>query len=125
MPFYLKLCCFLPSTLRCNTNRPTVLALSNSKNLTIRISASEKQKLIKTLSYLYLPHKTYIYQVFAALVYILLIEQNPTDVLIDIEYSGKNNSIKEVLIQLFHATSAGFTVRHAPIYASMITSDST
>lgn len=84
-----------------NTAKTTYIALANGKTLIIRVSSVEKRKLIKTIRELRRPHKTYIYQIFAALVFILLKEEKIQQVVIDTEYPGHQASIKEVLVQLF------------------------
>lgn len=83
------------------TNKPTVVALSNNESKTIRISAVEKQKLIKAILELGRPNKTYSYQILAALIFILLKNKKIVRVSIDTEYSGHTASVKEVLLQLF------------------------
>lgn len=83
------------------TAKNTYLALANGKVLICKISALEKRKLIKTIKAFKKPNKTYIYQIFASLVFILVKNQNLQEMQIDIEYPGHNASIKEVLIQLF------------------------
>lgn len=84
-----------------NTSKNTYLALANSKIIIIKISSSEKRKLIDTIKELHRPHKTYIYQIFAVLIFILIRKAKLNEVLIDIEYQGHEASIKEVLVQLF------------------------
>ena len=83
-----------------HTSKNTYVSLANSKTLVIKISSKEKRKLIKTIKELHPPHRTYIFQIFAVLIFILLKEGKPQEVLIDTEYSGHQASIKEVLIQL-------------------------
>lgn len=83
------------------SNKPTILCLANGKHFTIKISAVEKQKAIKALLKLRHPHKTYIYDIFSALAYILLRSKSVRTVEIDIEYPGHQAGIKERLIQYF------------------------
>jgi hypothetical protein len=83
------------------TNKPTVVALANGEVMTVKISAVEKQKLIKTIIELRRPHKTYKYDIFSALVFILLIQVYPVKVEIDKEYPGHEAGIKERIIQFF------------------------
>lgn len=84
-----------------NTAKGTYVALANDKTVIVRISSVEKRKLIKTIKELCHPHKTYIFQIFAVLVFMLIREEKLQEVLIDTEYSGHQASIKEVLVQLF------------------------
>lgn len=84
-----------------NTAKHTYIALANNKTLIVKISSTEKRKLIKTIRELRRPHKTYIYQIFAALIFLLLKDEKMKEVIIDTEYYGHHTSIKEVLVQLF------------------------
>lgn len=77
------------------------IALANGKTLIIKISSTEKRKLIEAIRELHRPHKTYVYQIFAGLIFLLLKDTKLQEVLIDTEYDGHNASIKEVLVQLF------------------------
>lgn len=83
------------------TNKATVVALANGHKKTVKISGSEKQKLIKIMGDLGRPHKTYIYRIFSALVYMALIGEPVKKFLVDTEYVGHNAEIKEALVQLF------------------------
>lgn len=83
------------------TSTATVLALANGKIKTIKISGVEKRKLIESLRELRRPHKTYGYDIFAALIYLLIKDEKLTEVEIDREYPGHENGIKERLIQFF------------------------
>ena|SRR3989344_4781585 len=83
------------------TNKQTIVALANGTKKSVRISAVEKQRLIKTMVELDYPQKNYTHKIFAAMIYILLQKSKVESVLIDTEYSGHDASIKEILIQLF------------------------
>lgn len=83
------------------TNRLTSIAVANSRILVLKISAVEKQKLIKTLKEFNRPHTTFIYKIFSALIFILLKNERISQMVIDREYQGHEASIKEMLIQLF------------------------
>jgi uncharacterized protein YlzI (FlbEa/FlbD family) len=83
------------------TRKSTVVTISNGKALIVKVSASEKRKLIYSLKAIRKPNKTYIYDIFASLVYTLLNNAYATDVEIDVEYPGHESSIKERLIQFF------------------------
>jgi hypothetical protein len=84
-----------------HSSKNTYIAVANGKTFIIKISSIEKRKLLKTIKELHKPHKTYIYQVFAAIIFILLHNIKLQEVTIDIEYEGHQGSIKEILIQLF------------------------
>lgn len=90
------------------TNKPTVVALSNHKTKSVKITAVEKQKLIKTILELGRPNRTYAYQALAVLIFFLLRQEKFTEVLIDTEYQGHTASIKEILIQLFQKECLAF-----------------
>lgn len=92
------------------TNKPTVVALANEQVKTVRISAVEKRKLINSLREIRKPNKTYVYDIFAALIYLLLSHHPITDVQIDKEYPGHEAKIKERLIQFFERNK-----RQAPL----------
>lgn len=83
------------------TNKNTVVAVTNGKSVVLKITSIEKQKLIKTLTLLKKPHKTYIMEILSVIIYIALCDLKIDDVIIDTEYTGHNASIKEKLIQLF------------------------
>lgn len=87
------------------TNRQTIIALSNSKHNSVKISAVEKQRLIKTMLELDYPQKNYTHKIFAAMIFLALHNNKIEDVLIDTEYSGHNSSIKEILVQLFQKSN--------------------
>ncbi len=87
------------------TNKPTIIAIANGKVATIKISAVEKQKLIKTITELRKPNKTYAYDIFSALIYLLLTYISPVEVEIDKEYPGHEAGIKERILQFFERTS--------------------
>ncbi len=65
------------------------------------INAVEKRKLISSLKYIRKPNKTYTYDIFSALIYILIAGEKISEVEIDKEYPGHEISIKERLIQYF------------------------
>lgn len=83
-----------------HTNKSTIVALANGNITTVKISAIEKQKLIKAMAEFRKPNKTYAYDIFSALIYILLKRHLITRVEIDKEYPGHEAGIKERLIQL-------------------------
>src|SRR5262245_13716847 len=78
-----------------DTSKSTVVTIANGKVITIKISAVEKRKLINTMTYIRKPNRTYAYDIFAALIY-MLIKTNPIRRLeIDKEYPGHEAGIKE------------------------------
>ncbi len=102
------------------TNKDTIVALANGAFLTVKITSIEKRKLIKSLSLLKRPHKTYIIEILSVLIYVALRDSKIQNVTIDTEYLGHNGSIKEKLIQLFKKTKSiypninfGFIGKHS------------
>ncbi|MBU4332144.1 hypothetical protein KKD19_02150 [Patescibacteria group bacterium] len=85
-----------------DTNRLTVVAFANGKVKSLKISSVEKQKLVKAMRALDYPKKTFIFKIFAGLIYLLLRdEKNIDEVIIDREYPGQEGVIKDVLSHLF------------------------
>ena len=87
------------------THRHTIVAIANGKVASIKISSVEKQKLIKMILELRRPNKTYTYDIFSALIYLLLRYISPNSVTIDKEYPGHEAGIKERLLQFFERDS--------------------
>lgn len=84
------------------TNKVTIIALANGKKTTIKITSTEKQKLIKTILELDKPKKKYVHKIFAALLFLLLKNEKIKDTItIDKEYYGHEADIKNILLQLF------------------------
>lgn len=83
------------------TSKSTVLALSNGKSRTIKISAAEKQKLLRAVKEIEKPKQNYIYKLFATLIFLLIKGQTLKVVEIDKEYPGHESVIKDTLIYLF------------------------
>src|SRR3989344_4762437 len=82
------------------TNRDTVLALSNGVNYSIRIHRRTKRKLLEDFRKQGKP-KLFTIKVFSAGVYFLIKDYiNKTDrIVIDIEYDGKSGLIKSMLTE--------------------------
>ncbi len=81
----------------------TVLACANGKSNAIWISASVKRNLILQLRKSLIPRKDLIPIIFAILVFILLdtLDTLPDKIIIDEEYTGKDEIIEESLKKLF------------------------
>lgn len=82
------------------TNQPTIVAVSNGKRKSIKISAVEKQRLLKQFKFFDYPKYTYIYRIFAGLIFLLIKDESFKSVEIDVEYSGHENTVKNIVIQL-------------------------
>ncbi len=109
------------------TAKHTYVALANGKTIIIKISATEKRKVIDVIKELQLPHKTYVYQIFASLVFLLIKDEKLHEVLIDTEYYGHHASIKESLMQLFQrfeksppVVHFGFVGKESPAHLAAI-----
>jgi hypothetical protein len=89
------------------TSKPTVVGFSNSKEKTIIILATEKQKLQKYFRKANKPH-VFIYKVFAILILLLLKNEHIEQIIIDREYLGQENLIKSYLLDLLRRTRKDF-----------------
>lgn len=87
------------------TNKSTVIALANDQTRTLKITSTEKHRLILAVKRLEYPKKNYIYRLFATLVFILLKDRKAASVIIDTEYQGHESVIKDTLIFLFSKNS--------------------
>mgnify|MGYP001576036606 FL=1 len=84
-----------------NTRNLTVVAYSNGKSKSMKISAVEKRKLISIFKTLDHPNKVYIYKIFAGMIFLLTKDLKDTDIVIDREYPGQEPLIKDIIIKLF------------------------
>jgi len=80
-----------------DTNQLTVVAAADGKSKSLVITAVEKQKLLVAARELDRPRKTYVYKIFAALIFLLVKNENITSLHIDREYPGHDGTIKNVL----------------------------
>jgi|SRR3989304_6631589 len=89
-----------------DTHKLTIIASANSKTKVLKISATEKQTLVNQMREIEFPRKTYIYKIFAGLVFLLLKNYKNIDaVIIDKEYPSHEPDIKLFIIQLFKRTN--------------------
>lgn len=84
-----------------DSNRLTIVAFANGKVKSLKISAVEKQKLIKIMRELDHPKKTFIFKIFAGLIFLLVKSDKIQELIIDKEYPGHEGIIKDVLSNLF------------------------
>ena len=84
------------------TNKPTVIAFSNGKSGTILTTSIEKQKLQKEFRRIG-KTQAFVYQTFNVLIYLLIRKYiSKLDlIIIDREYPGKENQIKDHICALF------------------------
>lgn len=80
------------------TNKHTYLAFSNREHFVLKISSTEKKKLQKYFRTINKP-RIFIYATFALLITMLLknLRQKSHNVVVDIEYPGKNQVIKNFI----------------------------
>ena len=83
------------------TSRATVLALANGKVKSIKITAVEKQKLLKAVKEIESPKQNYVYKIFATLIFLMIRDEKIRTVEIDKEYPGHESIIKDTLIYLY------------------------
>lgn len=85
-----------------NTERHTYIALSNHIQIVLKIKSTEKKKLQQYFRLIGKPRK-YVLFSFTALIIILLkkIRQKELTIIIDKEYSGKDNQLKDLLFFLY------------------------
>ena len=88
-----------------DTNRLTIVAFANGKIKSLKISAVEKQTLVRTMRALDYPEKIFIYKIFAALIFLLIKNEKIEEVVIDKEYPGHKATIKNLLLNLFRRVS--------------------
>lgn len=84
-----------------HSGQVTVVAVANGVTKSIFIGAGEKQKLIKIMRATDFPKKTYVYKIFATLIFLLIQGENIKHVEIDKEYPGNESVIKDTLIFLY------------------------
>jgi len=80
------------------TSKHTYLALSNSEHFVLKISSTEKKKIQNYFRNIGKP-RIFIYATFASLLAILFknIKHKSNQIIIDIEYPGKNQLIKDLI----------------------------
>ncbi len=84
-----------------HTNRPTIVCLANGYIKTIKITAPEKQKLLRTIKEIEFPKQNYIYKLFAVLIFLIVKKEKIKFLEIDKEYPGNESIIKDTLIHLY------------------------
>lgn len=88
------------------SNRVTVVACANGEIKSLQISAVEKQKLIQIMRIESYPKRTYVYKIFATLIFILLSDSDQvSEIIIDREYVGQEPTIKNFIIQLYNKSN--------------------
>lgn len=88
-----------------DTNRLTVVVFCNGKVKSLKISVVEKRKILESMKLQGYPKRTFVYKVFAGLIFLLIKNEKFNEVYIDKEYFGNESTIKNILIQLFQKYS--------------------
>lgn len=84
------------------TNKDTVLAISNGKKFSILLKARDKRLLQDIYRIFFNKQRQFIYEVFSALLYILISNVKPqTRVIFDKEYPGQESLIKLLLLKFY------------------------
>lgn len=84
-----------------DTHRLTIVVFANGKVKSLKISAVEKQKLVKAMRAFDYPKKIFIFKIFACLIFFLIKDEKIDSVMIDKEYPGHEPVIKDVLLRVF------------------------
>lgn len=88
-----------------HTNRLTIVAFANGRIKSLKISGPEKQRLVKAMRSLDYPKKTFIFRIFAGLIFLLIKNEGIEKVVIDQEYPGHEPTIKNLLLHLFRKSN--------------------
>jgi len=88
-----------------DTNRLTIVAFANGKAKSLKISGPEKQKLVSAIRALDYPKKTFIFRIFAGLIFLLIRNEKIAEIVIDEEYPGHEATIKNLLLHLFRKSN--------------------
>lgn len=109
------------------TGKLTIVAFANGRVKILKISSSEKRKLLSTLRELDHPRKTFIYKAFSALIFLLLASGDVREVLVDNEYPGHEATIKDWVLKLFRKKGKrppqiyiGFVGKESPAHKAAI-----
>ena len=94
-----------------DTAKLTIVAFANGKAKSLKISAVQKRKVVLTLREFSLG-KTFIFRIFAGLIFLLIKDEKAPEIVIDREYPGHEATIKELLLQLFRKNSLPAPVVH-------------
>lgn len=91
------------------TNRDTILAFSNGKSYSIKISAKIKRQLLEQFRLLGKP-KLFALRTFSAGLYLLIdgTSANGSDIIIDVEYPGNNHLIVDMMKEMFVKNNKNF-----------------
>ncbi len=87
-----------------NTSKLTIVAFTNGKVKTLKITGREKRRVVRIMRTVEYPERVYIYQIFAALVFLLIKKEKIGEVIIDDEYVGHEPLIKDIIIKLYQKT---------------------
>lgn len=80
-----------------DTAKLTIVAFANGKAKSLKISAVQKRKVVFTLREFSFG-KTFIFKIFAGLIFLLIKDEKAPEIVIDREYPGHEATIKELLL---------------------------
>lgn len=84
-----------------DTRKLTVVCFANGKAKTLLISAKEKRKALSAMRNLNKPKRTFIFRIFAGLLFLLIKDEDIRTIVIDEEYPEHEATIKFILLNLF------------------------
>lgn len=84
------------------TNRDTILAYSNSKSVSVRITAKTKRRMQELFRRIGEP-RTFIINIFTSAIYLLIEKEirRISEIVIDLEYPGYEKVITKLLLKMF------------------------
>lgn len=88
-----------------DTRKLTVVCFANGKAKTLLISAKEKRMALNAIRDLDKPKKTFVFRIFAGLLFLLIKNEDLETIIIDEEYPEHEATIKFILLNLFEKFS--------------------
>ena len=84
-----------------DTRKLTVVCFANGKVKTLLITAKEKRRVLIAMRALDKPKKTFVFRIFAGLIFLLVKDEKINSLMIDREYPGHETAIRNILFSLF------------------------
>ncbi len=105
------------------TSQDTVLGASNSIQISLKVTSQTKRKLQQKCRESGIS-RIFVYRTFAALIFLLIRDYLGviTEIVIDIEYPGKNSLIKDILLEFLQDKSKSLQItfsrigNHPPVH---------
>ncbi|MEK7172679.1 MAG: hypothetical protein AAB740_01730 [Patescibacteria group bacterium] len=88
-----------------DTKKLTVVCFANGKVKTLLITAREKRKALIAMRVIDKPKKTFVFRIFAGLIFLLVQDEAIETIAIDEEYPEHEATIKFILLTLFQKFS--------------------